>query len=202
MCLPGLLSSVCRDYTPWHQGSREPQGVHSLVGRATGLTALQTPNPAHGAQAPSLQLIVVLPQTLPAALPSLTPSHASLPLAACQAPPILEPANECYSLCLECSPPNSPHGCLLFSRWVSAQLSPGQRTLSDLSHYSLTVLCSPDNLSLISAVPLTSCVTLGKLLNLSVSVSSLIWAQHHYLLHRLVIRNIRGNASLSPSSHL
>ena len=108
MCLPGLLSSVCRDYTPWHQGSREPQGVHSLVGRATGLTALQTPNPAHGAQAPSLQLIVVLPQTLPAALPSLTPSHASLPLAACQAPPILEPANECYSLCLECSPPQLP----------------------------------------------------------------------------------------------
>ena len=73
---------------------------------------------------------------------------------------------------------------------------------SDLSHYSLTVLCSPNNLSLISAVPLTSCVTLGKLLNLSVSVSSLIWAQHHYLLHRLVIRNIRTNASLSPSSHL
>ena len=84
MCLPGLLSSACRDYTPWHQGSRVPQGVHSLVG-----TALQTPNPAHGAQAPSLQLIVALPQTLPAALPSLTPSHASLPSAACQAPPHL-----------------------------------------------------------------------------------------------------------------
>ena len=47
---------------------------------------------------------------------------------------------------------------------------------SDLSHYSLTVLRSPDNPSLTSAVPLTSCVTLGKLLNLSVSVSSLIWA--------------------------
>lgn len=97
--------------------SREPQGAHSLVGRATGLTALQTPNPAHGAQAPSLQLIIALSQTLPcSALTHSTPSHASLPSAACQAPPTLEPANERYSLCLECSPASSSHGCFLFSR--------------------------------------------------------------------------------------
>lgn len=127
-------------------GSREPQGAHSLVGRATGLTALQTPNPAHGAQAPSLQLIVALSQTLPAALPSLTPlpaTPASLQQLAKLPPPWSLQMNAIPSA-WTALPPTPP--CL--SSHLVRELS------SDLSHYSLTVLCSPENLSLILAAHL------------------------------------------------
>lgn len=97
-----------------------------------------------------------------------------------QAPPTLEPAAKCCSLCLECSSPRSSHSCLL----LGGSVSPSDHLHTELLPLSLfsRVLCSPDSPSSILAVPLPGCVTLRKLLNLSVSVSSLILAQSYYLL--------------------
>lgn len=157
-------------------GPGSPQGAHSLVGRTIQPRVFQTSKQGLAPQPATWQPI--LSPSSCAALTHSTPSLTGLiQLLRCAK---IHPSLPAWSLQMKALPPVPPTAASFSTARFHPVITCSENSCP-LSLFS-PVLCSPDSPSLISAVPLTGCVTLGKLLNLSVSVLSLILAQSYYLL--------------------
>lgn len=170
--VPELGVQGLRTVAPSLGGPGSPQGAHGLVGRTIQPRVFQTSKQGLAPQPATWQ-----PRLSPSSCAALTHSTPSLTgfiqLLRCAK---LHPPLPTWSLQMNAVPsawnalaPVPPPAASFSTARFHLVITCSENSCP-LSLFS-PVLCSPDSLSLISAVPLTGCVTLGKLLALSEAVS-------------------------------